>query len=91
MNIILPCACGVDVHEGMIEACILSVTNDSVTAIRKQFSTFPEQLSQFVNWLYENDCYHITAVSRKILKLIFKLLSDNITYDNTVAMSNIKD
>ena len=33
----------------------------------------------------------IIAISRKILKLIFKLMKDNITYDSTVAMSNIKD
>lgn len=32
----------------------------------------------------------IIAVARKILKLIFKLMSYNITYDNKVALSILK-
>lgn len=33
----------------------------------------------------------IIAVSLKILKLIFKLLSDDVLYDNNVALSNLKN
>jgi len=32
----------------------------------------------------------IIAVARKILKLIFKLLKDDVLYDNDVALSNLK-
>lgn len=47
MNIILPCACGVDVHEGMIEACILSAIGNSIVPLHKRFSAFPDQLRHF--------------------------------------------
>ena len=33
----------------------------------------------------------IIAVARKILKLIFKLLTDDIYYDNAITMSNLKN
>ena len=89
MNIILPCACGVDVHEGMIEACILSTPNDSVTAIRKQFSTFPEQLSQFVNWLYENDCYHIAMESTGVYwRPVYEAVERNSRYYENIIVGN---
>lgn len=89
MNIILPCACGVDVHEGMIEACILSVTNDSVTAIQKQFSTLPEQLSQFVNWLYENDCYHIAMESTGVYwRPVYEAIERNSPYYESIIVGN---
>lgn len=89
MNIILPCACGVDVHEDMIEACILSVSYGSVTAIRKQFSTFPEQLCQFVNWLYENDCYHIAMESTGVYwRPVYEAIERNSPYYENIIVGN---
>lgn len=89
MNIILPCACGVDVHEGMIEACILSVTDDSIVAIRKQFPTFPDQLSQFVSWLYENNCYHIAMESTGVYwRPVYEAIERNSPYYENIIVGN---
>lgn len=59
----MPCACGVDVHEKVIEACILKGHNGEIIKIRQQFLTLPKGLSSFVNWLGENDCFHIAMES----------------------------
>ena len=58
MQPILECCCGVDVHKDMIEACIIKGL-ENTEYIRKQFSTFPNSLKEFAEWLYKNDCYHI--------------------------------
>lgn len=63
MDILLSCVCGVDVHEKMIEACILKQQGIETIAVRRQFSTMPRELSAFVKWLYENECYHIAMES----------------------------
>ena len=59
---ILECCCGVDVHKNMIEACIIKGIKEP-EYIRKRFSTFQNELIEFVNWLYENDCFHIAMES----------------------------
>ena len=63
MDVLLSCVCGVDVHEKMIEACILKQKDIGIVAIRQQFSTMPRELSAFVKWLYENECYHVAMES----------------------------
>ena len=63
METLLYCVCGIDVHDAMIEACILKGFGEKPQIIRRQFSTFPQGLSDFVTWLYENDCYHIAMES----------------------------
>lgn len=96
MDIILPCVCGVDVHEKMIEACILKKQDNEIIIIRQQFSTFPEQLSAFVKWLYEKDCYHIAMESTGVYwRPIYETIEreafyyENITVGNAHHMKNV--
>ena len=62
MQVVLECCCGIDVHRDMIEACIIQGI-DEPKLIHKQFSTIQSELKEFVNWIYEYDCYHIAMES----------------------------
>ena len=63
MDVLLSSACGVDVHEKMIEACILMQKDSQIVPIRQRFSTLPKELSAFVKWLRENQCFDIAMES----------------------------
>ena len=65
MQPILECCCGADVHKDMIEACIIRGAENPIF-IRKQFQTLPSALQDFVQWLFENDCFHIAMESTGI-------------------------
>ncbi|MDO4731763.1 MAG: IS110 family transposase [Clostridia bacterium] len=89
MDIILPCACGVDVHEKMIEACILKLENSKISVLRQQFSTFPEHLKSFTDWLYENDCYHIAMESTGVYwKPVYETIEANSVYYENIVVAN---
>lgn len=89
MNIVLPCACGVDVHEEMIEACIVRKIGSETSFLRQQFSTFPDQLIKFVNWLYENDCYHIAMESTGVYwKPIYEAIERYSPYYENINVGN---
>ena len=89
MNIILPCVCGVDVHEKMIEACILKQEKSEISVLRQQFSTFPEHLKLFADWLYENDCYHIAMESTGVYwKPVYESIESNSAYYENIVVAN---
>ena len=95
MQAVLECCCGVDVHKDMIEACIIRGI-DSPQYVRKQFSTMQNQLLEFVQWLYENDCYHIAMEStgvywRPLYEAIeqFSPYYENIIVANAHHMRNV--
>lgn len=89
MNIILPCVCGVDVHEKMIEACILKQDNSEISVLRQQFSTFPEHLKLFAEWLYDNDCYHIAMESTGVYwKPVYESIEANSAYYENIVVAN---
>ena len=89
MNIILPCVCGVDVHEKMIEACILKQNSSEFSVLRQQFSTFPEHLKLFTEWLYDNDCYHIAMESTGVYwKPVYESIEANSAYYENIVVAN---
>ncbi len=66
MEALLFCCCGVDVHEQMLEACILKGQDREPEVIRRQFSTMPNSLIEFTQWLFEHQCFHIAMESTGI-------------------------
>ena len=63
MEVIYPKACGVDVHKSFIVAVICDSTSVKHQYLRKRFSTFPNSLIQFRNWLLDNDCQNVCMES----------------------------
>ena len=89
MERILECCCGVDVHKDMIEACIIKGL-ENPQFIRMQFSTFPSSLKDFVEWVYENDCYHIAMESTGVYwRPVYESIEANSPYyENIVVAKN---
>lgn len=88
MQAILECCCGVDVHKDMIEACIIQGLENPVL-IRQQFSTIPSELQAFVQWLYENDCYHIAMESTGVYwKPIYETIEEFSPYYESIIVAN---
>ena len=63
MQVIYPKACGVDVHKSFIVAVICDSTSVKPQYLRKRFSTFPNALINFRNWLLANDCQNVCMES----------------------------
>jgi len=88
MQPILECCCGVDVHKDMIEACIIKGLNNP-ELIRRQFSTFPNSLKEFVVWLFENDCYHIAMESTGVYwRPVYEAIEANSAYYENIIVAN---
>lgn len=88
MQAVLERCCGVDVHKDMIEACIIRGI-DSPQCIRKQFSTMQNQLLEFVQWLYENDCYHIAMESTGVYwRPLYEAIEQYSPYYENIIVAN---
>ena len=59
MEALLYCACGLDIHKEIIEACILRGLDAEPEVIRRSFGTTKPELQQLMEWLDENDCYTV--------------------------------
>ena len=88
MQPILECCCGVDVHKDMIEACIIK-GQEQPEFIRMQFSTFPSSLKDFVEWLYQNNCYHIAMESTGVYwRPVYEAIEANSPYYENIVVAN---
>lgn len=88
MQPILECCCGVDVHKDMIEACIIKGL-EQPEFIRMQFSTFPSSLKDFVEWLYQNNCYHIAMESTGVYwRPVYEAIEANSPYYENIVVAN---
>lgn len=88
MQPILETCCGVDVHKNMIEACIIKGVNEPIF-IRKQFSTFQNELIDFTNWLYDNDCYHIAMESTGVYwRPVYEAIEEFSPYYENILVAN---
>ena len=63
MKVIYSKACGVDVHKSFIVAVICDSTSVTPKYLKKRFSTFNNSLTEFRNWLIENDCHNVCMES----------------------------
>ena len=88
MQPILECCCGVDVHKDMIEACIVKGI-DNPELIRMQFSTFPNSLKDFTEWLYKNNCYHIAMESTGVYwRPVYEAIESYSPYYENIIVAN---
>ena len=88
MKPILQTCCGVDVHNDMIEACIIMGV-DNPEFIRKQFSTFQNELKDFVQWLFENDCFHIAMESTGVYwRPVYEAIEEFSPYYENIIVAN---
>ena len=88
MNPILETCCGVDVHKDMIEACIIKGL-DNPEFIRRQFSTFQNELKDFVQWLFENDCFHIAMESTGVYwRPVYEAIEEFSPYYENIIVAN---
>lgn len=81
MDALLTCCCGIDVHRDMLQACILKGLTDTPEIHRAEFSTMPDGLEEFIQWLITNECNHIAMEStgvywRPVYEAIEDLHSD---------------
>lgn len=84
MEVIYPKACGVDVHKSFIVAVICDSTSVKPQYLRKRFSTFPNSLIEFRNWLLANDCQNVCMESTgKYYVPVYNALEGHIS--NVVA------
>jgi len=89
MDVLLSSACGVDVHEKMIEACILMQKDSQIVPIRQRFSTLPKELSAFVKWLRENQCFDIAMESTGVYwKPVFETIEREIQEKHNIIVGN---
>lgn len=58
---ILECSCGLDVHEEMIEACILQTGAE--TAYRKRFGCTSSELDKLCEWINGHECKDVAMES----------------------------
>ena len=88
MEIIYQKACGVDVHKSFIVAVICDSTSIKPQYSRKRFSTFPNSLIDFRNWLSANDCQNVCMESTgKYYIPVYNALEG---YISNVVVSNPK-
>jgi len=80
MKLVYSICCGVDVHKKVIVATIVSTDNVGVSTYQqKSFSTINSDIKEFLNWLIENNCYHVCMESTgKYWIPIFNYLENTI-------------
>jgi len=89
MQALLYCCCGVDVHENMIEACILKGESDNPKILHRQFKTLQDDLISFTLWLYENECYHIAMESTGVYwRPVYEAIETYSHYVESVIVTN---
>lgn len=87
MQAILYCCCGIDVHNEMIEACILDGI-DPPKETREQFSNSPEGLKKFIEWLDENGCFNVAMESTGVYwKPIYEAIESR-NYNESIYVVN---
>ena len=80
MKIIYPICCGVDVHKRTIVATIATTDKNNITLYQTEtFSTLNHDLYAFLDWLLENNCYHVCMESTgKYWIPIFNILEEHM-------------
>ena len=80
MKIVHPICCGVDVHKNSLVATIATTGKNNVTTyLQKTFSTLNPDLYAFLDWLLENNCYHVCMESTgKYWIPIFNILETRV-------------
>ena len=68
MEVIYPCAAGLDVHQKMVMACRRRLLGDGLVEVEiQEFGTTTTQLRQLAVWLQEWGCTHVAMESTGVL------------------------
>jgi len=96
MQALLTCCCGVDVHDEMIETCVLKGAGEEPEIIRKQFGTLPSDLEEFAGYLEEHGCSSVAMESTGVFwRPVYEIIEDScnhvvdIVVTNAAHMSNV--
>ena len=91
MEALLYCACGLDIHKEIIEACILRGLDAEPEVIRRSFWTTKPELQQLMEWLDENDCYTVAMESTGVYwKPIYQTLETESKYMERIWVVNAR-
>jgi len=91
MQALLDCCCGIDVHDEMIETCILKgdVDDDEPEIIHKQFQTMPKDLKDFAAHLVKHECFHVAMESTGVYwRPIYEIIEDNCPHTKNIVVTN---
>ena len=81
MEALLYCACGLDVHKDIIEACIMRGIDAGPEIIRDSFGATKPELQRLMQWLLDNDCYTVAMESTGVYwKPIYQILETESVY-----------
>lgn len=91
MEALLYCACGLDIHKEIIEACILRGLDAEPEVIRRSFGTTKPELQLLMEWLDENDCYTVAMESTGVYwKPIYQTLETESKYMERIWVVNAR-
>jgi len=86
MEILTKCACGLDVHQATVVACLLTVlSNGKVNKQMRTFGTKTRELVELRNWLQSEGCTHVAMESTGVYwKPVYTILEEG-PFELTVA------
>jgi len=89
MQALLYCCCGIDVHDEMIETCIVKGFEDEPEIIRKQFQTMPYDLKKFAEHLMKHECFNIGMESTGIYwRPVYEAIEDHCECIEKIVVAN---
>ena len=90
MQTLLYSCCGVDVHDNMIETCIIKgMGEQKEEIIRKQFSTMPSGLKAFTEHLMEHGCFNVAMESTGIYwRPVYEAIETYCPYYENIFVTN---
>ena len=89
MEALLYCACGLDVHKDIIEACIMRGIDAEPEIIRDSFGATKPELQRLIQWLLDNDCFTVAMESTGVYwKPIYQILETESVYLEQIWVVN---
>jgi transposase len=89
MQALLSCCCGVDVHDEMIETCIVKGFEDEPEIIRKQFKSKPKDLLEFTAHLMEHECFNVGMESTGVYwRPVYEAIEDHCPRFDRIVVAN---
>jgi len=89
MQTLLSCCCGIDVHDEMIETCIIKGVGDEPEIIRKQFGTTQNDLKSFAEHLMKHECFSVAMESTGVYwRPVYEIIEDNCQRIDNIIVTN---
>ena len=89
MRALLNCCCGVDIHDEMIETCILKGTEDDPETIQEQFGTMPKDLKAFATHLTKHECSVVAMESTGVYwRPVYEIIEDHCERIDNIIVTN---